>query len=86
MVPWDRGNCVSLTDIVATRERWRKHLHNLIKLVINIFIWVKLYTFGGKYTHSGVNKSEMCSLEAQITEIMDKFDQSDDFLSPTALI
>ena len=59
-----RGNCVSLTDIVATRERWRKHLHNLIKLVINILIWVKLYTFGGKYTHSGVNKSEMCSLEA----------------------
>ena len=61
---WDRGNCVSLSDIVATRERWRKHLHTLIKLVINILIWVKLYTFGGKYTHSGVNKSEMCSLEA----------------------
>ena len=45
-------------------EMWREHLHNLIKLVINIHIWVKLYTFGGKYTHSGVNKSEMCSLEA----------------------
>ena len=45
-------------------EMLREHLHNLIKLVINILIWVKLYTFGGKYTHSGVNKSEMCSLEA----------------------
>ena len=28
---------------------------NLIKLVINIHIWVKLYIFGRKYTHSGVN-------------------------------
>ena len=61
MVPWDRGNCVSLTDIVAFCTGPGR---DLIKLVINIHIWVKLYTFGGKYTHSGVNKSEMCSLEA----------------------
>ena len=61
MVPWDRGNCVSLTDIVAICAGLGR---DLIKLVINIHIWVKLYTFGGKYTHSGVNKSEMCSLEA----------------------
>ena len=37
---------------------------NLIKMVMNIHIWVKLYKFGRKYTHSGVNNSEMCSLEA----------------------
>ena len=33
-------------------------------LCIGIILILKLYTFGGKYTHSGVNKSEMCSLEA----------------------
>ena len=50
--------------------------------VINIHIWVKLYTFGRKYTHSGVNRSEMCSLEAKITEIMEKFQQPNHFLGP----
>ena len=45
-------------------EMWRKHLHNLIKLVINVHIWTQIYSLGHKYTHSGVNISEMCSLEA----------------------
>ena len=35
------------------------NLLNLIKFVINIHIWVKLYTYGRKYTHSGVNKSNV---------------------------
>ena len=37
---------------------------NLMKLVMNIHIWVKLYTFGRKDRHLGGNKSEICCLEA----------------------
>ena len=60
--PWEL--CQSYRHCGDPGEMWRKHLHTLIKLVINILIWVKLYTFGRKYTHLGVNISEMCSLEA----------------------
>ena len=37
---------------------------NLIKLVINIHIWMQIFSLGLKYTDWGVNISEMCSLEA----------------------
>ena len=47
--------------ITVTLEQWGL---NLVKLVINIHIWVKVYTFGHKYTHTGVNILQMCSLEA----------------------
>ena len=56
-----------MNRMCGTRERCGVNPYNplhLIKLVINIHLWVKLYTFGRKYTHSGVNKSEMCSLDA----------------------
>ena len=60
-------NLLPVNRMCGTRERFGVNTYNplnFIKLVIYIHIWVKIYTFGRTYTHSGVNNSEMCSLEA----------------------
>ena len=54
-----RSNAEALKECYAGSSVMAMNPLNLIKLVMNMYIhiWVKFYTFGRKYTHSGVNIS-----------------------------